>query len=753
MKRLAHGIVAKRNLCLLTVLLLSVVCGILSLRVPINSDMTKYLPDDSPMKQGIDILKENFSGLSVASTIRAMAENLGEEEAGRALAALREIPNVSSAAHSGHKEEAGKIYDLFTLSTKFNYRSPEELAIEKSIPEAFAEGTAVTVRNDDTNGMAIPFFIFIVAGIFLLAVLFSMCGSFVEPFLFLAAIGFAVLINMGTNIFLGSVSQVTYSIAAVLQLVLSMDYSVILMNRYRQEKAVWAENSKAMEHAMVRAFPSVASSGFTTFVGLLMLVFMRFKIGKDVGLVLAKGVLLSMLCVFVALPGLILLFDKAVERTKKPSLHIPTAALASFSYRFRRVLAVGFILLFFGSWYLEGLAGTSYSLSQKDPIADIFPKENQIVLVCENGHEAEVAALLARYEEDPRVRSVLSYATTIGKQMTAEELSEFIRSMADNQGAFAAYLPEDLAESFDQDSKEQLLAKVNPETLNTLYAVYGVMNGTPGLKTLSIEELFSWLTTQTKNPLVGSLLGKEGKDAIEEMGGFLDMAKAQMVGEKYSLVMLSTDLPVEGEETISFLQEMKTELLEAGVEHYYLIGNSPMNLEMQQSFGREFLTISLLTAASIFLVVLVTFRQAVIPAVLVLLVQCGVFLTVSTTWLLGYKMYYLALLIVQCILMGATVDYGILFTNYYREMRWDRGIKEALKETYQRSIHTILTSALFMVIVTGAIGFSPIEPTIAQICLSISLGAASATILVIFILPGILAALDRFVVRKGAAAP
>ena len=136
-----------------------------------------------------------------------------------------------------------------------------------------------------------------------------------------------------------------------------------------------------------------------------------------------------------------------------------------------------------------------------------------------------------------------------------------------------------------------------------------------------------------------------------------------------------------------------------------------------------------------------------------LLVQCGVFLTVSTTWLLGYKMYYLALLIVQCILMGATVDYGILFTNYYREMRWDRGIKEALKETYQRSIHTILTSALFMVIVTGAIGFSPIEPTIAQICLSISLGAASATILVIFILPGILAALDRFVVRKGAAAP
>ena len=169
-----------------------------------------------------------------------------------------------------------------------------------------------------------------------------------------------------------------------------------------------------------------------------------------------------------------------------------------------------------------------------------------------------------------------------------------------------------------------------------------------------------------------------------------------------------------------------------------------MSYEMEQSFDREMLLITLLTAISIFIVVAITFRSLSIPLILVLLVQTGVYVTMTVNGLMGYSIYYLALLIVQCILMGATIDYAILFTNYYRESRKTMDVKESITAAYKGSIHTILTSGLIMIVVTGAIGLSPVDPTIAQICQTVSIGALSATLLILFVLPGLVAALDRF---------
>ncbi len=745
MDKTAAFIVKHRYPLLLGALILSILSGVLALRVPINTDMTKYLPDDSSMKQGIDLMAEEFSDLSVQNTIRVMFENLSEEDEDSVLEKLQEMPYVSAAVLASRKEHEGNAYTLFTLSTDYDYQSPEELSIEHGIPDQFPDA-AVTVRNDNTSGMEIPFFIFVVAAVFLFVVLFAMCGSWAEPFLFLAAIGIAIILNMGSNMILGSVAQVTWSIAAVLQLVLSMDYSIILMNRFRQEKQSLSDPEEAMRRALKRAFSSVASSGFTTFVGLLMLVFMRFKIGKDIGLVLAKGVLLSMLCVLFVLPSLILLFNGLVEKTEKPVLKVPTDALSSFSFRFRRVLAVGFVVLFFGAFYLERLAGISYSLSPDDPISRIFEKENQIVVLYANEDEAAVFPLTEQWEESPHVHTVISYANTLGRKMTPDEMAVYILGMMQGEGgSYASIMISGMGDFGSYEGVgEDLSNLISGDTLGTIYQLYGLRKGVAAEK-LSIEELYDFIRENLQNPVIAALLGKNMTAMIEDAGDIFASIKAQMVGPKHALIMLGTDLPAESEETEAFIKALQEDLRSAAGNDCYLVGSSVMSKEMKDSFGRELLTISLLTAASIFLVVMLTFRQLVVPAILVLLVQCGVFLTVSTTWLMGYRMYYLALLIVQCILMGATVDYGILYTNYYREMRKTCGPAEALREAYRRSVHTILTSSLFMIIVTGAIGLSPAEPTIAQICMSISIGTAAATILVIFVLPGILASLDRFV--------
>ena len=160
------------------------------------------------------------------------------------------------------------------------------------------------------------------------------------------------------------------------------------------------------------------------------------------------------------------------------------------------------------------------------------------------------------------------------------------------------------------------------------------------------------------------------------------------------------------------------------------------------------LLIKLITVLSIFAVVAITFKSLIIPLILVLIVQCGVYLTVTTIGIQGYSIYYLALLIVQSILMGATIDYGILYTNYYLESRRTMDVKDALIAAYDGSIHTILTSGLILILVTGLVGNLFTNPTIGQICQTISTGSLCASLLILFMLPAILALMDKIIVRK-----
>lgn len=170
-----------------------------------------------------------------------------------------------------------------------------------------------------------------------------------------------------------------------------------------------------------------------------------------------------------------------------------------------------------------------------------------------------------------------------------------------------------------------------------------------------------------------------------------------------------------------------------------------MQYEMSLSFQQELNKISLITAIAILLVVLIAFRSPAVPVILVLLIQSAVYaVMVLMTTVFGSKMYYLALLVVQSILMGATIDYGVLFTNYYREKRKEMDIPESLRTAYESSIHTILTSGMIMVFATWILGYAFEDPSVGQICHLIALGVITALILIIFILPGVIAAFDKF---------
>ncbi len=880
MKKLADLIVEKRKGILIVFILLTIVSTFLLFQVQVNSDMTKYLPDDSSAKIGISIMEAEFPP---TSSLQVMIKGLPEAAKEQKVAELSAIEHVDSVVYEAGSDAYNQgDYTLYSVTIGVDAYSKEAKTVVSAIRDQNAAyEVALSGEAAGKNLDRILPGLFGAAFGILMVVLILMCNSWLEPVLFLATIVVAILINMGTNIILGSVSDITQAIAAILQLCLSMDYSIMLINRYRQEKEVTDDKNEAMKKAVRNAFTAITSSSVTTIVGMLALVFMSFTIGADMGFVLAKGVFFSLLCIFTVLPALILMFDNAITKTAKKSLHIKMDGLAKFSYSARYVMLAVFVLLFAGSYMLRGNVEITYTMTDFDPVYKVFTPSNPIVVLYENKDEEKVAALAEEWEALPSVDSVSAYATTLGKAMTSTELADATGMDAklvalmyvnyfDSQGGetpeqtvvlgdFIQFLQTDVATNpqfaalFPEGAMEQLAAlgsaqdaqpRLSPEEfaaysgmnavmVQQLFGYYFTLNGQAEDGKIAVNDLADFIvTTMAANPQYASFFSEEmlaqlsamagdsgtnvmeqqltgtelaaymgvdeaiarqlinfygvaqgnvpgGKIALYDFMNYIatdiatdeafapyltgdllaqltdgkaemDAGLAQLVGSRFSRLILNTNLLEESEETFALIERIQGELGAAVQGEYHLVGSSVMAHEMAGSFPGEMDLITILTAVAIFLVVAISFRSLSIPLVLVLVIQCAVFITMGTAALAGSSIYYLPLLIVQCLLMGSTIDYGILYTSYYREARETLDKKEALRVALNNAIHTIMTSALILIAITLVLGFllAGSDHAISEILLIIARGGICATVLVVFVLPSVMSALDRFVCGK-----
>ena len=972
-QRLSALLVTYRKRFFWSTIVISLICFLLFLRVPLLTDMTAYLPDSSSMKQGVRILSEQFPDMSVSNTIRVMFTDVPEEEKAALydrLTALTGVDSVSFVQGDPHYDKAP--YTQYILNFSWNYGSQEEVAIEKELIRDFSDVYSMTMSVDDTMGGKVPLWVAGLAVLFILTILTLMSSSYIEPYLFLLATGLAIIINLGTNLFIGGISDITYSIAAILQLVLSMDYSVILMNRYQQELAASDEPVPAMERALASSFSSIASSSFTTVAGLLALLFMAFKIGGEMGFVLAKGVLISMICIFTSMPAMILACDKLIRKTAKKPLPIPVNRLSSFEFKARSVIPFLFAILFIVMVILKGNTAITFTMSEPNQIDAVFPKVNQIVVLYRNEDEDAAAGIASDLQDLEYIEEVNAWSTTLGRPFTAAELSEALGQMipalmdmgapdretadpgrsadgyaapaadsaalsadsdtpatdsavsaaasgsstadsamsaAASSGSTDAEKSEAVSESSDESTAAypepksnsswdltEILSGWDEETLSLLPPLAGpalnllyyekalseqASSGNPastegtkeaggaaeapsadpastegttiaggaaeastasptgepvraaasdvfafvrellsspflmrlagpevtqaraalslllptvpvlaGSDPLTEDEFVSRLSTLSEDvtesilhmlfrlyisqdsplaahtetlpalisftadvlpshPVYGELIDSNIESILVDMKSMMEGAASMLQGPEYSLMAISASLADEGEQTFSFMDQLSRWCSDRLERDSYLIGNTPMAYELYGSFGEEMNRITLLTAATIFTVVAITFRSLLIPLVLVLMIQTAVYATMVSINLQGSGIYYLALLMVQSILMGATIDYAILFTSYYRESRTKATIQEALRLSYEGSIHTILTSGSLIVLVTFILGYTFGNPTIGQICHTIAMGSTASLILIIFLLPGTLAFLDRWICKGG----
>ena len=824
---------------------LSLLCGIMMLRVPLLTDMSRYLPDSSPMKKGLQIMSEEFPGLAAPNTIRVMFTDLPEAERMEVFRQLSSIENVDSVSYTaGDPHYEKDPYTLYILNFTCDYNSPEMKAIEKAVKEAYSASYELTYSIDDTTAGKVPLGLMLCAVCMIFVILIFMSGSWIEPFLFMSVIGMAILINLGSNLVIGGISDITYSIAAILQMVLSMDYSIILMNRYRQERPSAASAENAMEKAIRVSFSSIAGSSLTTVVGLLALVFMAFKIGGEMGFVLAKGVLISMICILTMLPALILGCEKLIIRTAKKIPEFPVAGLSRFESRRSQLILGSFFILCGLMFILKGSADIDFTLSEPNSIDAVFPKVNQIVVLYSSKDEDAAADMAQLLLGEEHVEAVNAWSTTMGAPLTRSMLTSSIPELLSSLGAYlpheqhaalssllekdgtveelqsladtalqlvyaeqACHTPgrddlfTDLTLSSDElfdlleddvlscdliseqidpqiivslklfrplartmtggaELKEDAFCSrlsgisedLTPDMLHVLFRL-GAASKIPedALPPMSISELVSFVSeTLTWEAPYATVIPSEARDGLSQAEDLIGGVERQLKSDHYSLMAISAALPDEGEETYAFMDRLTQICSEKLSSESCIIGNTPMAYEMSQTFRSEMNRITIITALAIFLVVVVTFHSVLIPILLVALIQTAVYATMVVISLSGSGIYYLALLMVQSILMGATIDYAILFTNYYREKRREMDIPDALREAYRGSLNTILTSGSIIILCTFILGYAFPNPTIGQICHTIAKGASAAIILIIFILPGSLAALDRWLISKKA---
>ena len=429
MRRITEFVINKRYLILVIFIILSIVCAIVSKDVVINYDIEKYLPSTSETRIGMDIMEKEFEGVPTSS-FNIMFKGLKEEEKNEVYNYLSGLDKIDSVEYDETENYNKDDYTLYGITLKEKSDSEIATNVYNDVIEKYKDYEVYTSGDiADRNKPVLEPWIIGFSIACALVILIIMCDSYLEPFLFLITILAAVVLNKGTNIIFDSVSNITQSISAILQLALSMDYSIMLMNRYTQEKNQEKDNVKAMKNALYNAFKSISSSSVTTIVGLIVLVFMSFTIGKDLGLVLAKGVLFSLISIFFVLPGLILMFDKWIVKTKKKSPKIKLDSIGKISYKFRYIAIPLFIAIFVCGFLTKENLGILYTNSQLDKISDVFEENNQIAIIYKNEDEEKIAKILPNIEDEEKSNEVLGYSNTINEKLTYDKLNERLKEL------------------------------------------------------------------------------------------------------------------------------------------------------------------------------------------------------------------------------------------------------------------------------------------------------------------------------------
>lgn len=678
MERYTNFILRHRKMIIAVFVVLTILCAGLSTFVGVNYKFADYLPDDAASTKALDVMEEEYD--QPIPNMRVMIYDVSIPEA---LDYKEQIENVEGVTEVNWLDDAIDIY------------SPLEEADEDTVNEWYKDSNAlfsVTIQDDsvikeaaveeirdiigDDNAMSgtavtdvlspvhtsadIQKILLIVIPIVFI-VLFLTTTSWFEPILFMVTIGIAIMLNRGTNLIFGEISFVTNAAGSVLQLAVSMDYSIFLLHRFSENRSEGKDVQEAMVSAVKQSTSSVLSSGLTTVTGFAALILMRFKIGPDMGWVMAKAIVFSLICVLCLLPALAITTYKWIDKTQHKPLYPDFHKLSKGVMKVRIPALVLAAVIAVPCFIAQGknsfLYGSSrvYSTEETQMGRDLLAIEeeygasNPIVIMVPIGDMSKEIALNEELKSNENVTSVISYVNSVG----AEIPEEFVPS----------------------------------ESLSQLYS-------------------------ENYSRFVVSLDTEESEEGWDEK---LDEIHA--ICEKYY-----------GDEAL-------------------IAGDLASTEDLKDTITVDNTRVNLLAIAFVFLILVVNFKSLVIPVILTLVIELSIWINLAIPYFGSTTLHYISYLIISSVQLGATIDYAILYTSRYLELRETETRHEAARKSIQLCVLSLFTSAIILTIAGFVLGGISTNLVLSQLGTLVGRGAVISFLLVMTVLPALLIVFDKVIER------
>ncbi len=740
MTKVARFIVDKRKAFYLVFIAAFVFCAASINKVQVNNDITSYLPAQTETRRGLTIMDEEFITLGSANV---MVSNVTYQTALDLSHKLENIDGVSEVAFDGTEEHYKNSSALFTIS--FDGEETDPATVEAmnevlSALEGYDVYSSTQIGRDESATLQQEMTVILaIAAVVIVVVLLFTSKSYMEVPVYLIVFAAAAVLNMGTNFIFGTISFITNSIAVVLQLALAIDYAIIFCHRYMEERDNGLDPREADIAALSKAIVEISSSSLTTISGLVALMLMQLRIGFDMGIVLSKGIVCSMLCVFLLMPGLLMLFSGPIDRTRHRNLVPKINFWGKAVVRLRYILPPIFLVVVVAGAVLSSHCDYVFDTNDTDfdnkpdwriadeKVTDTFGKKNTIAVLVPRGDYNKEKYVLERVSQLPQVTQATGLANIEVEdgRMLTDEMN-----------------PRQFSELAGVDIE---LARLLYQAYGLSVEEYGAIFQDPDDYSVPLIDVFEFLLDQ-KDKGVVNLTGEQA-DKVDDLQEQLDVGLEQLRGEHWSRLVFVADVPTEGDETYALLDEIRSIAQEYYGDDVILVGNSTNAFDLASSFSGDNMKISILTALFVMVILLFTFKSAGLPILLVLTIQGSIWINFSVPVLTGTNLFFLSYLVVSSIQMGATIDYAIVITNRYMELKTVMERKQAAVEALSQSFPTILTSGTIMAVAGFLIGGISTDATIGSVGQTLGRGTVTSIILVMTVLPQLLMLGDALIER------
>lgn len=671
--KMAEFIVKNRNKIGIIFIVATVISILLIPSVKINYNLSEYISDTERAKRGMNIVEEEFAMQGFA---RVMINDVSLVEAKEyknqiekvdgvdmvvwlddSIDIYRPLDFISEDVLRDYYNDGSAIFEIMFDEDDYSSKTSKAIdEINKIVPEGSniigsavdTKSAADTVQSEVSKVMCILIPVVII-------ILILTTDSYFSPILFMIVIGTSIFLNMGSNVIFKHVSFLTYSIVAALQLAVSMDYSVFMLHEFESHKGEDLE--KAMMETVKKSCLSIFSSALTTIAGFLALCFMGFTIGADMGLVFAKGIVLTLFTVILFMPCLILKFYPLIEKTHHKSFMPDFEKFAKYTAKISYLLIAIVLIItipsyvaqkqnifLYGSSSFGGGEGTKVYEDEKK-INSKFDRSNPMIVLVPTGDYVSEKALVKEIEDMESVKKVQSLANLV------------------SEGIPDSFVPIDKYQKFRTDKYSRLV-----------------------------------IYTKTSSE---SDLAFETSRKIEELT------------KKYY------------------------------GDNYEITGTVPITLNIKDVVNADYTRVNIFSILAVMVILLFTFKSFILPILLTLVIESGIFINMAIPYYTGKEMMFLGYLIVSTIELGATIDYAILMTNNYLNARKENDKKTASRIAVNKSIPSILTSGGILVCAAFLLKWCSSIKAVSEMGGLIGRGALISMFLVIFFLPHILSLFDK----------